>query len=63
MVVICADNDANGVGQRAANAAAQHFLAEGRRVRIALPPKSGLDFNDLLRGSVSVRIDENRHVT
>jgi putative DNA primase/helicase len=63
MVVICGDNDANGVGQRAANAAAQRFLAEGRRVRIALPPKSGLDFNDLLRGSVSVRIDENRHVT
>jgi hypothetical protein len=62
MVVICADNDANGVGQRAANAAAERFLAEGRRVRIALPPTSGLDFNDLLRGSTSVRIDENRHV-
>ena len=62
MVVICADNDANGVGQRAANAAAERFLAEGRRVRIALPPRSGLDFNDLLRGSTSVRIDENRHV-
>jgi putative DNA primase/helicase len=62
MVVICADNDANGVGQRAANAAAERFLAEGRRVRIALPPTSWLDFNDLLRGSASVRIDENRHV-
>jgi putative DNA primase/helicase len=61
MVVICADNDANGVGQRAANAAAERFLAEGRRVRIALPPTSGLDFNDLLRGSASIRI-ENRHV-
>ena len=62
MVVICADNDANGVGQRAANAAAERFLAEGRRVRVALPPTSGLDFNDLLRGGASVRIDENRHV-
>jgi putative DNA primase/helicase len=62
MVVICADNDANGVGQRAANVAAERFLAEGRRVRIALPPTSGLDFNDLLRGSASVHIDENRHV-
>jgi putative DNA primase/helicase len=62
MVAICADNDANGVGQRAANAAAERFLAEGRRVRIALPPRSGLDFNDLLRGSASVRIDEKRHV-
>jgi putative DNA primase/helicase len=62
MVVICADNDANGAGQHAAKAAAERFLAEGRRVRIALPPTSGLDFNDLLRGSASVRIDENRHV-
>ena len=62
MVLICADNDANGVGQRAANAAAERFLAEGRRVRIALPPISGLDFNDLLRGSASVRVDEKRHV-
>ena len=63
MVVICADNDANGVGQRAANAAAERFLAEGRRVRIALPPMSGLDFNDLLRGSASARVDENPHVS
>jgi putative DNA primase/helicase len=62
MVVICADNDANGVGQRDANAAAERFLAEGRRVRIALPPTPGLDFNDLLRSSASVRIDESRHV-
>ncbi len=62
MVVICADNDANGVGQRAANAAAERFLAEGRRARIALPPTSGLDFNDLLRGSVSASFDENSHV-
>ncbi len=62
MVVICADNDANGVGQRAAAAAAGRFLAEGRRVRIALPPKSGIDFNDLLRGSAFARVDESRHV-
>ena len=62
MVVICADNDANGVGQRAANAAAERFLVEGRRVRIALPPTSGRDFNDVLRGSASIRIDEKRHV-
>jgi putative DNA primase/helicase len=54
--------NADGVGQRAANAAAERFLAEGRRVRIAFPPTSGLDFNDLLRGSASIRIDENRHV-
>jgi putative DNA primase/helicase len=62
MVLICADSDATGVGQRAANAAAERFLAEGRRVCIALPPKSGIDFNDLLRGSASAHVDENRHV-
>jgi putative DNA primase/helicase len=62
LVVICADNDSNGVGQCAANAAAERFLAEGRRVRIALPPASGLDFNDVLRGSASIRFGENRHV-
>jgi hypothetical protein len=62
MVIICADNDANGVGQRAAKTAAERFLAEGRRVRIALPPKSGIDFNDLLRGSESPRASENRYV-
>jgi putative DNA primase/helicase len=62
MLLICVDNDANGVGQRAANAAAERFLAEGRRVRIALPPRPGLDFNDLLRGSASARFDEKRHV-
>jgi hypothetical protein len=47
-VVICADNDSNGVGQRAANIAAQRFLREGRSVRIALPPISDTDFNDLI---------------
>jgi hypothetical protein len=47
-VVICADNDSNGVGQRAANNAAQRFLREGRSVRIAVPPVSDMDFNDLL---------------
>jgi len=62
MVVICADNDANGVGQRAAKAAAGRFLSERRRVRIALPPTSGLDFNDLLRRSASACVDENRNV-
>jgi putative DNA primase/helicase len=62
MVVICADNDANGVGQRAAGAAAERLLAEGRRVRIALPPKSGTDFNDLLRGSDFTRACGNRRV-
>lgn len=51
-VIICADHDENGVGQRAADTAAGRWLAEGRRVRVALPPRAGQDFNDLLRGAV-----------
>lgn len=47
-IVICSDHDANGIGQRASNFAAHRFVAEGRRVRIAMPPKSGSDFNDVL---------------
>ena len=45
-VIIAADPDV--VGIRAAYEAAQRWLAEGRRVRIARPPV-GQDFNDLLR--------------
>jgi hypothetical protein len=48
-VLICADNDHNGAGQRAAEEAAERFLREGRRVRIATPPIPGTDFNDVLR--------------
>lgn len=47
-VVICADHDANGCGQVAARTAATRWRDEGRRVRIALPPDPGTDFNDLL---------------
>src|SRR4051794_23463567 len=50
-VVILADHDANGAGERAARAAAARWLAEGRRVRIALPPVPGTDFNDILSGA------------
>jgi putative DNA primase/helicase len=45
-VVIAADADP--VGQREAERAAQRWQAEGRRVRIATPDAAGLDFNDLL---------------
>jgi phage/plasmid primase-like uncharacterized protein len=48
-IVIAADHDASGVGERAAEAAATRWLAEGRRVRIAMPPQVGQDFNDILR--------------
>ena len=52
-ITILADHDANGAGERAARAAAARWLAEGRNVRIALPPEPGTDFADLLLGSVS----------
>ena len=61
-VVILADNDANGAGERAAHTAAQRWLAEGRRVRIAMPPDPGTDFNDVLRGHGRAQIMEARHV-
>ena len=47
-VVIAADHDENGVGIRAARTAAERWTAEGRQVRIMLPPVPGSDFNDML---------------
>ena len=47
-VVVFADHDPAGIA--AAEAAMTRWHAEGRRVRLALPPKPGTDFNDLLRG-------------
>ena len=57
-VIIAADNDLNGVGERAARCAAERWLAEGRRVRIALPPCPGSDWNDVL---LNKDIGEARH--
>ena len=53
-IVIAADHDANGVGQRAAENAAERWTRQGRRVRIALPPRAGQDFNDVARGTAHV---------
>jgi putative DNA primase/helicase len=50
-IVILADNDRSGAGQRAAYAAAQRWRAEQRRVRIAMPPIAGTDFADVLLGA------------
>jgi putative DNA primase/helicase len=61
-VVICADHDASGIGERAARDAAARWLAEGRRVRIAMSPELGADFNDVLTGVTSAKINEARHV-
>jgi hypothetical protein len=47
-VIILTDNDVNGAGERAARTAAQRWLSEGRRVRIAIPPEPGTDFADML---------------
>ena len=47
-IVIAADNDASGVGQRNALAAYNRWTAEGRSVRIVAPPVVGDDFNDVL---------------
>ena len=61
-VVICADHDASGTGERAAHDAAARWLAEGRRVRVAMPPEPGADFNDVLRRGTAAKINEARHV-
>jgi putative DNA primase/helicase len=61
-VVICADHDASATGERAAHDAAARWLAEGRRVRVAMPPEPGADFNDVLNGGTTTEINEHRHV-
>jgi putative DNA primase/helicase len=61
-IIILADHDANGAGERAAYAAADRWLGEGRRVRIAIPPKPGADFADVLLGRAHARIAEARDV-
>jgi putative DNA primase/helicase len=47
-VLVCADRDANRVGERAGLAAAQRWQGEGRAVRVLLPAEDFADFNDQL---------------
>jgi putative DNA primase/helicase len=61
-VVICADHDPSRTGERAAHDAAARWLAEGRAVRIAMPPEPGADFNDILNGGAGAEKNEHRHV-
>ncbi len=61
-VVILADHDRSGAGERAARAAAACWLAEGRRVRIAIPPEPGTDMADVLAGRGHALITELRDV-
>ena len=61
-IVILADADTPG--EEAAQAAAQRFVQEGRKVRIARPP-TGCDFNDRLMQSedvVASPVEEISHV-
>jgi hypothetical protein len=61
-VIICADHDRSGTGERAAHDAAARWLGEGRRVRIAIPPEPGTDMADVLAGRTGAAINEARHV-
>ena len=47
-VIISADHDASGTGQRAARDAALHWVGEDRQVRIAMSPEPGEDMADVL---------------
>jgi putative DNA primase/helicase len=47
-VILAADNDLSGAGQRNALAAYDRWIREGRSVRIVAPPVVGDDFNDVL---------------
>jgi putative DNA primase/helicase len=57
-VIILADHDLNRAGQRAARAAAERWLAEGRSGPLAMPPKPGSDSNDVLVGHEYARIEK-----
>ena len=46
-VIVLADADDSGSGEEAAKDSARRWQREGRRVRIARPPR-GMDFNDML---------------
>jgi hypothetical protein len=52
-VLVAADRDASGAGQRNAVIAYDRFRAEGRQVDIVAPPDTG-DFNDVLMRRVNV---------
>jgi putative DNA primase/helicase len=47
-IVILADHDSKGAGERAARIAQTHWRREGRRVSVWISPRSGEDANDCL---------------
>jgi phage/plasmid primase-like uncharacterized protein len=52
-LTLLADNDTNGVGQRAAQECAQQWLAAGKDLELLIPNKAGVDFNDVTIERVS----------
>ena len=46
-LLVAADNDASGTGQRAAHACAQRWAAEGREVHVVMSPHTQTDLNDV----------------
>jgi putative DNA primase/helicase len=52
-LTLLADNDTNGVGERAAQECAQRWLAAGKDVELLIPNKPGVDFNDVTIERVS----------
>jgi hypothetical protein len=54
-VMIVADNDASGVGRRAAEAAAQRWRRKGRQVSVWMSPQIGTDANDLPLATMDAR--------
>lgn len=55
-IIIAADNDRAGIA--AANKLADRLLKCGHKVKIATPPKSGTDFNDLLLEADEDEVEE-----
>ncbi len=48
-ILIAADHDVSGTGQRAAEKLRRRLLHEGRNVRVEMPATPGADFNDVAR--------------
>jgi len=62
LVLIVADHDANGTAERAARLAAERWVCEGRRVKIAMSPEPGTDLNNVLLGLAHARITKAHDV-
>jgi len=61
-VVILADHDVSGAGELAARTAGVRWVAEGRRVQLAMPPERGSDFNDVLLRRAYAGVTETHDV-